>query len=78
MRYKKKSKRYRWEAQPALTPASPAFFSPIFLITKLDPIKALDDVANAKPLKLSRDITMFDSIFCHLQYPNTYPTHEMD
>jgi hypothetical protein len=58
----KKANRYRRAAQPALTPTSPAFFSPIFLITKLDPIKALDEVANAKPLRLSRDITMFDSL----------------
>ena len=51
------------EAQPALTPASPAFFNPIFLITKLEPINALDDVASAKPLTLSIDITISDSLF---------------
>lgn len=64
------SNRYRREAQPALTLASPAFFSPIFLITKLEPINALDDAANAKPLTLSRDITISDGLFavnCRIQ-----------
>jgi len=46
------------EAQPARTPLSPAFFSPTFLITKLEPMNALDDMAKVKPLTLSKDATM--------------------
>jgi hypothetical protein len=53
------------EAQPALTPESPAFFNPIFLITKLEPMNALDDIAKVKPLTLSREATIFDGIFSY-------------
>lgn len=34
-------------------PDSPAFFKPIFFITKLEPMKALDDKASRKPNALS-------------------------
>lgn len=56
---------YRYEKPPeaARTPLSPAFFSPTFLITKLEPMNALDDMAKVKPLTLSKDATMSGGIF---------------
>lgn len=59
------SYKYEKPPEPALTPESPAFFSPTFLITKLDPMNALDDMAKLKPLILSIDTTMSGGIFSH-------------
>lgn len=46
------------EAEPALTPYIPAFFKPIFFTIKLDPMKKLEERANANPRMLSEDISI--------------------
>lgn len=48
--------------RPALTPETPDFFKPFFLIMKLAPIKTLEDNANTKPFILSLDIPLYVSL----------------
>lgn len=48
------------EDEPALFPVVPAFFSPIFLMIKLEPMKTLEETARMSPVTLSLDIPI-----CH-------------
>lgn len=62
------------EVEPALTPYIPAFFKPIFFTIKLEPMKKLEERANANPRMLSEDISIAGAWIPTLQV--TYSTNK--
>jgi len=58
----KAKRKHERNDEPALFPVAPAFFSPIFFIIKLEPMKMLEETARTNPVMLSEDAPI-----CHNQ-----------
>jgi len=69
----KEKKKHERNHEPALFPVAPAFFSPIFFIMKLEPMKMLEETARINPVTLST--LSEDAPICHNQTNDTkkYP-----